>query len=124
MRRVSLGVDGHPVDADSWIALERRKCESGYMRPYFLRHDGSIVGAVCTAPSGSLLRMKNLVVDAEFRRRGIATATAAVFARLARDAGLEAAGCFALEREPGLVVYPRAGYRDCVVQTEWIKTLA
>jgi hypothetical protein len=124
MGQQDLAVDGHAMDADLWIALERRKCESGYMRPYLILSRGEIVGAVCAAPSGCLLRMKNLVVDAGQRRRGFATAAAVSFARLARDAGLEATGCFALAGEPGLLVYPRAGYRESVVQTEWVRNLA
>ncbi len=124
LRREELGVDGHPLDPDLWVALERRKCEAGYMRPFFIRSEGRIVGALCAAPCGNLLRLKNLVVDADCRRRGLATATAVFFVRLARDAGLEAAGCFALAGEPGMHVYPRAGYGDSVVQTEWVRSLA
>ena len=81
------------------------------------------MGAVCAAPCGRLMRFKNLVVDADSRRRGVATATAVWFARLARDEGLEAAGCFALEGEPGMELYPRAGYGPSVVQTEWMREL-
>ncbi len=124
MRRQEHGVDGHPVDADLWIDLERRKCEAGFMRPYLIRRGGRVVGAVCAAPCGRLMRFKNLVVDADHRRRGVATATAEWFAGLAREEGLEAAGCFALEGGPGLVLYPRAGYRPTVVQTEWMRELA
>lgn len=43
---------------------------------------------------------------------------------MARDEGLEAAGCFALEDEPGMVLYPRAGYRPSGVQTEWMRNLS
>jgi hypothetical protein len=124
MRRQEQGIDGHPVDADLWITLERRKCEAGYMRPYLMRRSGRVVGAVCAAPCGRLMRFKNLVVDIDYRRRGVATATAVSFARMARDEGLEAAGCFVLEGEPGMVVYPRAGYGPSAVQTEWMRELS
>jgi GNAT superfamily N-acetyltransferase len=120
----TLGVDGHAIEPDLWITMERRKHEAGYMRPYLIRADGRIVGAVSAAPCGSLLRMKNLVVDPAHRRRGFATATAAAFVRLAAEEGLEATGCFALEREPGLVLYPRAGYGPSATQTEWVRSLA
>ena len=123
MRKQTLGVDGHALDPALWVTMERRKHEAGYMRPFLIQAAGETVGAVCAAPFASLLRMKNLFIDPTHRRRGLATATAFAFARLARDAGREAAGCFALEGEPGQVVYPRAGYRLSVVQTEWLRDL-
>ncbi len=103
--------------------MERRKHRSGYLRPYLIRAGGNVVGAVATAACGSILRMKNLAVDPAHRRRGIATATAVVFADLAAQQGFAAAGCFALEGEPGLVLYPRAGYREVARQTEWVRVL-
>ncbi len=120
MHRAGLGPDGHSINPELWVAMERRKHFAGYMRPYLIRMGGEIVGAVCTAPCGSLLRMKNLVVDPAHRRRGVATATAVRFAGLAAEEGFAATGCFALDGEPGLVVYPRAGYRLLVRQTEWV----
>lgn len=125
-RRVLMGregraPDGHSIDPELWVAMERRKHRTGYMRPYLIRRGGEIVGAVCTAPCGSLLRMKNLVVDPAHRRRGVATATAVRFARLAKEGGFTATGCFALEGEPGLAVYPRAGYSPSARQTEWVR---
>ena len=103
--------------------MERVRSEAGFMRAYLIRRGGEIVGAIGSAPCGSLLRLKNLVVDPAHRRRGIATATALRFAALARDEGLVAAGCFALDGEPGLAFYPRAGYRVAVRQIEWIRDL-
>lgn len=120
----TLGVDGHAMRPDLWITMERRKHEAGYMRPYLIRTDRRVVGGVCAAPCGELLRMKNLVIDPAHRRRGVATAAALAFARLAAEDGFSAAGCFALEREPGLVVYPRAEYAHSASQTEWVRSLA
>jgi Acetyltransferase (GNAT) family len=124
LRGQVLGVDGHAMDPDLWITMERRKHEAGYLRPYLIRADGKTVGAVCAAACGSLLRLKNLMVDLAHRRRGIATATAIAFARLAAEEGLAAAGCFALEGEPGLILYPKAGYRESATQTEWVRDLS
>jgi GNAT superfamily N-acetyltransferase len=118
-----LGVDGHALDPDLWITMERRKHEAGYMRPYLIQAGGRTVGAVCAAPCGNLLRMKNLFIDRAHRRRGLATATASAFARLAGDEGLAAVGCFALEGGPALDVYPKAGYGASTKQTEWVRDL-
>jgi ribosomal protein S18 acetylase RimI-like enzyme len=123
MHRAGRGPDGHSMEPELWVAMERRKSRAGYMRPYLIRTGGEIVGAVCAAPCGSLLRMKNLIVDPGHRRRGVATATAVHFARLAEGKGFTATGCFALDGEPGLVVYPRAGYMLLARQTEWVRDL-
>jgi hypothetical protein len=120
----TLGVDGHAMKPDLWITMERRKYEAGYMRPYLIRAERRVVGGVCFAACGSLLRMKNLVIDPAHRRRGLATATALASVRLAADEGLAATGCFALEREPGVEVYARAGYDSSATQTEWVRSLA
>lgn len=124
VRRSASAPDGHPLDPELWVAMERRRSEAGFMRAYLIRMGGETVGAIGSAPCGGLLRMKNLVVDPAQRRRGVATATARRFAQLARDEGLAAAGCFALDGEPGLAFYPRAGYRVAVRQIEWIRDLA
>lgn len=121
MRRIEHFPDGHTGEAEAWIAMERRKHRSGNLRPYLIQAGGNVVGAVAAAACGSILRMKNLAVDPAHRRRGIATATAVLFAGLAAQQGFAATGCFALEGEPGVVVYPRAGYREVARQTEWVR---
>ncbi len=123
MRRAGSGPDGHPTDPDKWVAMERRRHAAGFMRAYLIRRDGKVVGVIGAAPCGSLLRMKNLVIDPAHRRQGAATAAAVRFAALAEEGGLSAAGCFALDGEPGLAIYPSAGYRVVVRQIEWVRGL-
>jgi ectoine hydroxylase-related dioxygenase (phytanoyl-CoA dioxygenase family) len=123
-RQSSHGVDGYAVSPEDWLAMERRKCEAGYMRPYLIEVDGEPAGAVNVASSGRILRMKNLVVAPEFQRQRVATRVAVGLARLAAVAGREAVGCFALLGEIGERVYPGAGYRLVVRQVEWVKPLA
>jgi hypothetical protein len=123
MERCGRGPDGHRTDADLWVAMERRKCRAGYMRPYVIAVKGDVVGAVCAARCGSILRLKNLFVDPGCRRRGVATAVAERFAGLAAEAGQPAAGCFAIEGEPGMIVYALAGYETVTRQTEWFREL-
>ena len=123
MRRADHSPDGHGADADLWVELERRKHAAGYMRPYLVHVDGELVGAVSAAPGERLLRIKNLLVDPDRRRRGIATAIVGLLARQAAQEGFAAVGCFVVEGEPGLVAYPRAGYRVIATQFEWSRDL-
>ena len=123
LRGQTLGVDGHAMDPDLWVTMERLKHEAGYMRPYFMRSGRQVVGVVCAAVCGKLLRIKNLFVHPAHRRRGVATGTAIACARGGGRESLEAAGCFALDGEPGRLVYEKAGYRTCVIQEEWVKEL-
>jgi hypothetical protein len=118
------GLDGYAVTPAQWVAMERRKCSAGYMRPYLIESGGGAVGTVNVAVSGSILRMKNLVISPEHRRHGVATRFAAGLGRMAAALGCEAAGCFAIVGEAGAQVYPRAGYRVAIRQVEWMKSLA
>jgi hypothetical protein len=119
-----LGLDGYAVTPAQWVAMERRKCTAGYMRPYLIESGGEVAGAVNVAVCGTILRMKNLVISPEHRRHGVATRFAAGLGRMAAAVGCEAAGCFALVGEAGAQVYPRAGYRVAIRQVEWMKPLA
>lgn len=123
MERCRLGPDGHQADPDLWVDLERRKCRAGYLRPYLISGGGGVVGATCVATCGSLLRLKNLFVDPDCRRRGVATAAAIRAARLAEQESHAATGCFAVEGGPGVAVYTPAGFVDVTRQTEWVREL-
>ncbi len=124
MERCRLGPDGHQADPDLWVEMERRKCRVGYLRPYLISAGGGVVGAACLATCGSLLRLKNLFVDPDCRRRGVATAAAISAAQLAeQEDRVVATGCFAVAGEPGVAVYTRAGYREVTRQTEWVRDL-
>jgi hypothetical protein len=122
MERCRLGPDGHQADPDLWVEMERRKTRAGFLRPHLISAEGSIVGAASLATCGSILRLKNLFVDPDAQRRGVATATSLRTAQLAAEQNL-AAGCFAVEDEPGVAVYTLAGYRELTRQTEWVRPL-
>jgi GNAT superfamily N-acetyltransferase len=123
MEKSRRAPDGHVADPDLWVEMERRKHQAGYLQPYLIVSNGTAVGAVCAAVCGRILRLKNLIVDPVHRRRGVATATATRIAALAAEAGCDAAGCFALEGEPGVRAYTKAGYRMVTQQTEWVRNL-
>jgi hypothetical protein len=83
---------------------------------------GKVCGVVNVAVMGPILRMKNLVVAPDCRRQGVASRVAVAQARMAAVMECAAAGCFAIVGEDGARVYPRAGYRVVVRQTEWSKS--
>jgi ribosomal protein S18 acetylase RimI-like enzyme len=101
--------------------MEQRKSEAGYMRPYLIEVNGEVCGAVSASRCGTILRLKNLVVDPAHRRLGIATRVAEAFSNLAAHEGAQASGCFAIEGDPGVLVYRKAGYQVMTRQTEWVK---
>lgn len=121
--RAETAPDGYDATASAWVAMERRRCDAGYMVPYLIVHKDDVVGAVNKAPWRSVLRIKNLVVAPEHRRRGIATAAARGFAAVAAESGHGAAGVFALAHEPAVGIYEKAGYEIVAEQTEWLKEL-
>lgn len=113
--------DGHRAEARTWCEMEQRRSAHGYMRPFLIRHGETVVGTLCMAPRGSLLRLKNLLVHPGWRGRGMGTAAVAAAVVLARRAGFATVGCFAIPGGPGLEVYQRTGFRPTVTQVEWIK---
>jgi len=115
--------DGHPAVAESWVSMERQKCDTGYMHPYLIYLHGEAVGAANAAPQGSLLRLKNLVVANNSCRKRIGSNTIGLFAHLAADAGKGAVGAFVLDDEPFLRMYTQRGYQIAGQQTEWVKSL-
>jgi GNAT superfamily N-acetyltransferase len=119
----ALSPDGYLVAPDLWFEMERRKCQAGYMWPYLIVSEGEVAGVVNVAPCGRILRMKNLVVTPAHRRQGVATRVARALARMAKQTGYEAVGCFAIVGEVGARVYPGAGYRVVIRQIEWVKPL-
>jgi ribosomal protein S18 acetylase RimI-like enzyme len=123
IERSQRAPDGHRAEPDLWVEMERRKHQAGYLRPYLIVSGDAVVGAVGTAPCRRILRLKNLIVDPDHRRRGVATAVASLLARVAAQEGYAAMGCFVLEAEPGVAAYANAGYRRVTQQTEWVRDL-
>lgn len=120
---MELGPDGHEAPADLWVAMERRKCEAGYMTPYLLVVGDKVVGAANVAPWKGVLRLKNVVVLPEFRRRRVGCTAAGLLADLAAPAGKAMAGALVVADTPYIDVYTEAGYEVVSRQTEWSKAL-
>jgi len=120
---MSRAPDGHEASTDDWVAMEKRKCEVGYMTPYLVVCDGKVVGAVNAAPWKSVLRMKNLFVQPDCRLRGIGSSIARQFGSLALQEDKAAAGAFVLADAAFVNMYTDAGYQVIAQQTEWCRKL-
>jgi GNAT superfamily N-acetyltransferase len=116
--------DGHSSPAQTWLEMERRKCEAGYMQPFLIYYQDQVCGSVNLALSERLGRLKNLVVHPLWRRKGIGVQAARIIARQAWELGKAAAGCFAIDDAPSLTLYQSAGYLPVTKQFEWFKTLS
>lgn len=122
-RETTEGPDGHWSPAEQWLDMERRKCAAGYMHPFLICCGSDVCGSVNLALGERLGRLKNLIVHPGWRRKGIAVQAARLLARLAQEHGMAAAGCFAIDHGPSLVVYQIAGYVPVTRQIEWCKVL-
>jgi GNAT superfamily N-acetyltransferase len=117
-RALDRAPDGHSVTPEDLCELERRKAAAGYMQCFLIRHRGRGCGAVAAAPAGSLLRLKNIFVCPEWRRRGIASAAVARLVELS-DGREQRLGLFAVAASPGERMYRRHGLREIVRLVEW-----
>ena len=122
-KEIEVGPDGHPAPADLWVAMERQKCEAGYMRPYLILADGAVVGAANGAPWKGVLRLKNVAIVPEFRLRGIGSVAVGLLADLSVADGKQAAGAFVFADEPFVKMYTGAGFDVVARQTEWAREL-
>ncbi len=122
-RMMEMGPDGHIATSEMWVEMERRRIDAGYMNPYLITIGDEIVGTVSAARRRKILRVKNLFVAPEFRRRKIATATIVRFAKIAATQGLAAAGAFVVSDEPAVNLYKDAGFDFVARQTEWTKPI-
>lgn len=118
---IEKGPDGHITNAHEWVELERRKCETGKMQVYFICIGNEICGTLGSLEVNNLLRLKNLVVHANWRRQGIAQAAVQALRNEAIRLEKQAFGCFALINSIGQKVYQRVGLSIVIKQTEWYR---
>lgn len=113
------GVDGHPTAPERWVELERQKAGSGVFTPWLIQVEDRVAGTAGTIERGPLLRLKNLLVHRDLRRRGAATAAVAAFGAMAQKSG-RTLGLFAVKDSPSASVY--RGCRMTPV-TRWVEWL-
>lgn len=117
--------DGHAIPPARMVELERRKVETGHMRAWLIRDavEGMVVGTVCTLEHGGILRMKNLLVARESRRRGIGSGAMAALAAMASRAGMEL-GIISIGSAPSAAMYVRSEVVHVARWIEWLATRA
>ena len=103
--------DGKSGDPHTWVAFERRKAESGYMKPYLVTNDDCAVATFSIARMKEGLRIKNVVVDPRFRRRGAASAVVGFSCQLAARLNLKHVGLLAISGGIGEHLYRRLGLK-------------
>jgi ribosomal protein S18 acetylase RimI-like enzyme len=114
--------DGHHTAAAQWVELERRKCRHG-MECYLAEIDGETVGAVGHVAGDGLLRIKNLVVHPDHRRRSIGCAMLSQVAALGREIGIVEQCLLAVRSEVGELLYRAVGMRVAGSLVEWSKPI-
>jgi len=118
-----VGPDGHAAPAGLWVAMERRRAEAGYLRPWLVRLDGTVCASFGLAGQGQLARLKNLVLHPAFRGRGLARHVVRLAAETAAEDGALGVGCFALERHHAVAMYQALGFETVIRQYEWVAPL-
>ena len=111
--------DRHGIAPERAVALERRKSLGGGMDVWLIRADGAVAGTMCSFGCGDLLRLKNLLVHRDLRRRGIGLAAIAELARRGRLTGL-VLGAFAVAGPPEIGLYERPGIVPVARWEEWL----
>ena len=114
------GPDGYTNEADLWVAMERRKCETGLMQSFFVEREGEICGTVgMIIQADRLARLKNIVIAPPHRRTGLGVAAVGLLRQLAaRDHGLRL-GVLGVQGGHGSKLYRRAGLSEVTCQFEW-----
>jgi GNAT superfamily N-acetyltransferase len=114
--------DGHQTAAQDWVALERAKAAG--MESFLLEVGGETVGAVGAVRLPGILRMKNVLVHPEHRRKGLGATMLAHLADLARKEGRWGVCIFAVEGSAGERLYRSVGLQVVGRQVEWSRALA
>lgn len=110
--------DGHPNAPADWTELERRKCRDG-MEAFLVESDGVAVGAIGAIWFGRLLRLKNVIVHPDHRRRTVGQTMLSLMADLGRSRGVSELCVVAVRGEPGEQLYRKCGMTMVGTQVEW-----
>lgn len=120
----SSASDGYDAAPDQWLALERRKAETGKIEFWLFRLDGLAVATtgLIRLPQ-HIVRIKNFFVRADHRRRGVGTKALGNLLRQLPAAGEKAAVVLSVEGSIGQRLYESAGAREIGRIYEWSRAL-
>jgi GNAT superfamily N-acetyltransferase len=121
-RDCEIAPDGHDNDPHDWVALERTKSANG-MDAFLAEIDGRPVGAIGAVWSEGLLRLKNILVHPQYRRRAVGRAMLGKLADLGRERGISEQCVLAVKGEAGEHFYRRVGLHPIGAQVEWSKQI-
>jgi GNAT superfamily N-acetyltransferase len=111
--------DGHDTAPERWVELEQRKSGPDGLQPWLICVDGSVAGTVGTMVHGEVMRLKNILVRRDLRRRGIASAAVAAFGIQAEEKAVTL-GLISVEGTPGDAVYRGCGMKSVTRWVEWL----
>ena len=114
--------DGHDTRAADLVGLERHKCAHG-MEAFLGEIDGRIVGVVGALWGDGIVRVKNLLVHPDHRRRSVGSALLSHIAALGRERDLREQCVLALEGGAGEKLYRSLGMQQPGSQFEWSRRL-
>lgn len=114
--------DSHPNAPADWAELERRKCRHG-MEAFLVESEGIAVGAIGAIWFDRLLRLKNVLVHPDHRRRSVGRTMLSLMADLGRARGVSELCVVAVRGEPGERLYRTCGMQMIGTQVEWSKQL-
>lgn len=117
------GPDGYRNEADLWVRMELRKCQTLQMQSYLVWMDHQVVATVGAIVHDHFLRLKNILVSPAFRRCGIGLATVHLLWSRAEAEHCCQFGVFGVEGARGSRMYRRAGLSPATRQYEWSRLI-
>ena len=110
--------DGHNAAAADWVRIQRRKAATGSVAFFLYQMDGTAVATAGLMRSGSVIRIKDVFVHPDYRRKRIARTALALLCRHVEDAPVV---LFALDGSAGHQLYRSMGFETVGSVYEWIR---
>ncbi len=123
-QKAKHGPDGHDMKDGAYADLEKLKCNAGYMTSYLYWKDNKPIGTVSLAIKDEFARLKNLLVDPDYRGQGIGSEIVLALMEEAKSLGSKTFGVYAVENMNSHKLYKNCGMIDILKQTEWTKELS
>ena len=116
-----VGPDGHTTPPDCWVEMEQRKSSDSSLKFFLVKSGDEVCGSVGVDEIGSILRLKNIVIHSDWRRRGIGSGVVRRLGEIAQARGKVGMGVFGVPGRPGGALYQRLRLEPIVTQYEWMR---